>query len=457
MSSSIALRAENLGKAYLIYRRPEDRLKQMLFRWKRFYEEYWALSGVNLEIRQGEAVGLIGRNGAGKSTFLQLAAGIICPTTGTVEVNGRIAALLELGAGFNPEFTGAENVYLSASILGLTRQEIGDRFEAIADFAAIGDFLNLPVKLYSSGMYARLAFAVAAHVDASVLIVDEILAVGDAAFSQKCMRFIRKFRETGTLIFVSHSPSSVLSLCDRAVWIDSGQVRDTGDAKVICDAYAASIERERDDQHSFRIGGRRRVPPVSQAHVELKGANPITIFDFDPDAPWYGRRGATIEKVRILGLDGHPVNLMHGGEEIVLQIQCVAHIDLPQPIVGFFIRDKLGQNLFGENTYRNYITEPLPIAEGETFAAEFQFEMPYLPSGSYSISCAIANGTQQNHVQHHWYDEAMIFEVASSFVVRGLVGIPIHSTTLFKVPGGDGEAVSIAPSTQSADHNANEN
>ena len=226
MSSEIVLRAENLGKAYLIYPRPEDRLKQMIFRWKRYYSEYWALRGVSLEIRKGEAVGLIGRNGAGKSTFLQLATGIITPTEGQVSVEGRVAALLELGAGFNPEFTGAENVYLSATILGLTREEVDERFAAIAEFAAIGDFLHLPVKLYSSGMYARLAFAVAAHVDASVLIVDEILAVGDAAFAQKCMRFIRKFRENGTLIFVSHSPASVLSLCDRpSGWIRAKSAR----------------------------------------------------------------------------------------------------------------------------------------------------------------------------------------------------------------------------------------
>ena len=285
-------------------------------------------------------------------------------------------------------------------------------------------------------MYARLAFAVAAHVDASVLIVDEILAVGDAAFAQKCMRFIRKFRENGTLIFVSHSPASVLSLCDRAVWMDSGQVREIGEAKMICDAYAASIESERDDQHSFQIGGRRRHLPPSPIREELKQTNPIAVFDFDPEAPWYGRRGATIQKVQILNLDGLQLALIHGGEDIVLRVQCVAHIDIEQPIVGFYIRDRLGQNLFGENTYRTYENHAVPIAEGESFAAEFQFQMPFLPSGSYSISCAVANGTQDRHVQHHWYDEAMIFEVVSSFVVRGLVGIPIHSTTMFKVDGG---------------------
>jgi lipopolysaccharide transport system ATP-binding protein len=432
MSSEIVLQAENLGKAYHIYRRPEDRLKQMLFRWRRFYDEYWALRDANLEIRKGEAVGLIGRNGAGKSTFLQLAAGIIAPTTGSVTVQGRIAALLELGAGFNPEFTGTENVYLSASILGLTRDEIAERFDAIAEFAAIGDFLNLPVKLYSSGMYARLAFAVAAHVDASILIVDEILAVGDAAFAQKCMRFIRKFREDGTLIFVSHSPASVLSLCDRAVWIDAGEIREAGDAKEICDAYNASLDQSRDDGLSFRIGGRRRERPVVEARAQIEKSNPITVFDFDPDAPWFGRRGATIDKVRILNPDGAPINLMHGGEEIVLQVQCVAHTGLEHPIIGFYIRNQLGQDLFGDNSFLTYQQTPLPVVSGERFLAEFRFELPYLPSGSYAITCAIADHLDNENIQHHWYNEAVIFEVASSHTIRGLVGIPIHSIHLKK-------------------------
>jgi lipopolysaccharide transport system ATP-binding protein len=435
MSSEIVLQAENLGKAYHIYRRPEDRLKQMLFRWRRFYDEYWALRDANLEIRKGEAVGLIGRNGAGKSTFLQLAAGIIAPTTGSVMVQGRIAALLELGAGFNPEFTGTENVYLSASILGLTRDEIAERFDAIAEFAAIGDFLNLPVKLYSSGMYARLAFAVAAHVDASVLIVDEILAVGDAAFAQKCMRFIRKFREDGTLIFVSHSPASVLSLCDRAVWIDAGEIRETGDAKEICEAYNASLDQSRDDGLSFRIGGRRRERPVVEARAQIEKSNPIKVFDFDPDAPWFGRRGATIERVRILNPDGAPINLMHGGEEIVLQVQCVAHTGLEHPIIGFYIRNQLGQDLFGDNSFLTYQQAPLPVAPGERFLAEFRFELPYLPSGSYAITCAIADHLDHENIQHHWYDEALIFEVASSHTIRGLVGIPVHSIHLEKTLG----------------------
>ncbi len=205
MSSEVVIYAKDLGKVYQIYRKPIDRLKQMLFRGRRkFYDEYWALRGVDLEIRRGETIGIVGRNGSGKSTLLQMICGTLAPSQGELAVSGRIAALLELGAGFNPEFTGRENVFLAASVLGLTEQQIVGRFESIAEFAGIGDFIDQPVKIYSSGMYARLAFAVAAHVDADILIIDEILAVGDVAFTQKCMRFIRAFQERGTIFFVSH-------------------------------------------------------------------------------------------------------------------------------------------------------------------------------------------------------------------------------------------------------------
>jgi lipopolysaccharide transport system ATP-binding protein len=433
MSSELALEAENLWKAYLIYRRPEDRLKQMIFRKRKYYEEYWAVRDINLKIAKGEAVGIIGRNGAGKSTFLQLAVGVIAPTTGSVTLGGRVAALLELGAGFNPEFTGAENVYLAAAILGLTQEEIRDRFDAITEFAAIGDFINHPVKLYSSGMYARLAFAVAAHVDASVLVVDEILAVGDAAFSQKCMRFIRKFRENGTLIFVSHSPASVLSLCDRAVWIDRGGIREDGDAQIVCDAYRAAQEADKDDGSSFRAGGRRRerpLPESGKAPPSLAGSNPIEVVHFDPESPWHGRRGATIQSVRFLDTDRRPLTLMHGGEAVILRIEARIDIDVARPIMGFIVRDHLGQALFGENTFLTYEHHPVQASAGELLIAEFHFDLPYLPTSSYAVCVAVSEGTQSDHIVHHWYDEALLFEVVSSHTVRGLVGIPILAIDL---------------------------
>lgn len=455
MSSEIVIQASGLGKAYLIYSKPQDRLKQMLFRWRRYYEEYWAFQNVDLTIRRGETVGIVGRNGSGKSTLLQVIAGTLQPNAGTVDVRGRVAPLLELGAGFNPEFTGRENVKLACSILGLSADQIAERFESILDFAAIGEFIDQPVKAYSSGMFARLAFAVAAHVDADVMIVDEILAVGDAAFTQKCMRFIRKFKEKGTLLFVSHDTSSVNSLCDRAIWLDRGQIRGEGPTKDVSFAYHAAL-REESDGVGFTISGRRqqalnraRRDFRHQAIRDSDKRNVIEVFEFDPDAPAFGKRGATITNVRFLGSDGNELPVIEGGEEMTLEITCAAGSAIAQPIVGFNVRDRLGQNLFGDNTYLTYADDHLLVAAGAEFRATFSFQMPYLPAGDYSVAAAVAEGTQDDHVQHHWVDEALIFRCESSHVTHGLLGLPMHDIRLFTISSG---GVSAAPSTQGIDY-----
>ncbi|MBY6266407.1 ABC transporter ATP-binding protein (plasmid) [Azospirillum sp. 412522] len=432
--AEIAIRAEGLGKAYAIFKRPQDRLKQMLVRGRRrYYDEYWALRGVDLEVRRGETVGLIGRNGSGKSTFLQLLCGTLTPTSGRISVNGRIAALLELGAGFNPEFTGRENVYLAASVLGLSNEQIHERYASITEFAGIGDFVEQPVKLYSSGMYARLAFAVAAHVDADIMIVDEILAVGDAAFTQKCMRFIHRFKERGTLFFVSHDTGQMVNLCDRVVWLESGTVRAIGEPKDVCHDYLADLYSGPENADSFRIGGSRKrsadAAPVQDSRAELlkssQHRNEIEIFDFDLNAPWFGERGASIADVRLLDTQHNLLTSLEGGEEVILQVTCRAEKDVFQPIVGFYVRDRLGQNLFGDNTYLTYRLDPLSVPAGSGFVTRFRFQLPYLPSGDFSITVAVAEGTQSDHVQHHWIEDALFFKVHSSHVVQGLVGIPM--------------------------------
>ncbi|AWJ85517.1 ABC transporter ATP-binding protein (plasmid) [Azospirillum sp. TSH58] len=435
MSSDLAISIRDLGKAYNIYRNPQDRLKQMIWRRRQFYELYWAVHDISLDIGRGETVGIIGRNGSGKSTMLQIIAGTLTPSRGTVQVNGRVAALLELGAGFNPEFTGRENIYLAASVLGLTGRQIDERLESIVDFAAIGDFLEQPVKLYSSGMYARLAFAVAAHVDADVLIVDETLSVGDAAFTQKCMRFIRKFKENGTLLFVSHDTGAVINLCDRAVWLDRGMVRAVGPSKEVCQDYLIAIEQERDDSSSFRIGGRQRpveAPParvVQDPRHELIDnsvhRNEIELFDFDPEARWFGQRGAEIRNVTLQDANGHPLAGVTGGEEVILCVDCLSETDVNRPIVGFQVKDRLGQFLFGDNTYLTYRYAPVPVPAGHSFQTRFRFQMPYLPTGDYSVVVALSDGTQDDHVHHHWIEDALIFKVHSSHITRGLVGIPM--------------------------------
>lgn len=248
----VAISIDSLGKCFHIYERPADRLRQFLFprlqaalglRRRQYFREFWALREVGLQVRRGEALGILGRNGAGKSTLLQLICGTLSPTRGNVAVRGRVAALLELGAGFNPEFTGTENVFLNAAVLGLTRTEVEHRFDKIVEFAAIGDFIHQPVKTYSSGMFVRLAFAIAAHVEPEILIVDEALSVGDIAFQNKCIARIRELRERGTtLLFVTHDLSTLQLICDRAVWLQDGQIVRVGDPiSVSQDYYAQSL------------------------------------------------------------------------------------------------------------------------------------------------------------------------------------------------------------------------
>lgn len=443
MSSEITVRCRDLGKIYQVYKKPIDRLKQMLCfkRWK-FFTEYWALKNVSLDIFRGETVGFIGRNGAGKSTLLQMICGILAPTCGELSIQGRVFGLLQLGAGFNPEFTGVENVYLAGSIVGLTTEEITQRFPSIIDFAGIGDFVNQPVKTYSSGMYARLAFALAMHVDADILIVDEILAVGDAAFTQKCIKAIRDFKKKGTLLFVSHDTGSVINLCDRVVWLDAGEVRQIGDAKDVCHNYLASIEGEKDQSGAFRIGGSRKAPPPPKAvadprHEVLKASqhrNDLEVFNFDPTAPWYGVRGATVVDTALLGPDGNKAASLTGGEEVRLRVTARAEKDISKVILGFYIKDRLGQQLFGDNTFLTHCDRSTALKAGEYVAATFHFQMPYLQNGDFSITSAVAEGTDKDHIQHHWIDNAVFFRVNNTHLAGGLIGIPMLDISMEHVP-----------------------
>jgi len=248
----VVIRTRHLSKAYRIYTNEQQWMKQVLFgSWRTYYRSFWALKDISFEVRRGESVGILGRNGCGKSTLLQIVCGMIRPTKGEVWVNGRIAPVLALGGTFDAESTGRQNVLIGGAVLGLKRQEVLDRMDSIADFASIGDFINQPVKLYSAGMRVRLAFAICAHIDPEILVVDEALAVGDAAFQRKCMDWIDNFRKRGTLLFVSHSSAEVVRLCDHALWIDDGRVREQGDTANVARAYSRALRVERDDMKRF--------------------------------------------------------------------------------------------------------------------------------------------------------------------------------------------------------------
>lgn len=448
MSSDVAIRVTNLSKCYLIYDKPQDRLKQSIVpRLQRlvrrqptqYFREFWALKDVSFEVKKGETVGIIGRNGAGKSTLLQLICGTLTPTYGSIEVNGRVAALLELGSGFNPEFTGRENVYMNASLLGLSQEEIDERFEEIVEFADIGDFIDQPIKMYSSGMVLRLAFAVIAHVDADILIVDEALAVGDVFFVQKCMRFLRDFIKKGTLLFVSHDTPAVVNLCTRAILLSHGRIEMEGDPKDVAEHYLEELYREKQETHKANeiqiaegIDGNcddfhdmRRDLIISS---NLR--NDIEVFRFDPDSPSFGAGGAKIVSVKLLSTEGKALSWVVGGEMVKLKVTCKILKPMSSPIVGFYIKDRLGQALFGDNTYLAYRNSKINLDPGQTIEATFEFRMPILPAGDYSICTAIAEGTQEEHIQHHWVHDALIIRSHSSSACTGLIGIPMRSITL---------------------------
>lgn len=449
-SNDIAIRVQGLSKCYGIYANPRDRLKQFILPRlqrligkppKQYFREFWALKDVSFEIKKGETVGIIGRNGSGKSTLLQMICGTLSPTSGSIQTNGRIAALLELGSGFNTEFTGRENVYMNASVLGLSNDEIDTRFDDIVAFADIGDFIEQPVKTYSSGMMVRLAFAVIAHVDADILVVDEALAVGDAFFTQKCMRFLRNFMKGGTVLFVSHDTGAVVNLCSKAVLLNRGQVTEIGTPKNVIEHYLATVYESNQEVNGV-IAVETKVP-VNQVESlieyrdmreELVNAsnlrNDVEVFQFKPDQEGFGTGDAKILSVRLLDQHGAPLSWIVGGEDVILDIRCLAHKEIFRPIIGFQFKDRLGQVIFADNTFLVFEHNPQPVVQSGELVARFEFRLPVLPSGDYGIAVAVADGSQDSHVQHHWIHDALMVRVHASSVCFGLVGIPMKKITL---------------------------
>lgn len=452
MSSDTVIAASGLSKCYHIYESPRDRLKQMivprmrsLFKLgaRNYFREFRALHDVSFTIEKGETVGIIGRNGSGKSTLLQMICGTLNPTSGSVSTIGRIGALLELGSGFNPEFTGRENVFLNASLLGLTEQQIKDRYNAIVKFADIGDFIDQPVKTYSSGMYVRLAFAVIAHIDADLLVIDEALAVGDAFFTQKCMRFLHDFIKRGSIIFVSHDTAAVRGLCTRAIWLDKGAVVMDGKPKEVCNRYLEAYYSQDDSSREANSTSSDKVES-SKEDVEMEAAidgrlaflnasnlrNDLQIFKFNPDSESFGKKHAEIINVTLRNRMGTPLSWIVGGEYVVVQVEAKVYADLASPIIGFMFKDRLGQTLFGENTYLTTLDHRIYSPAGGKLVAEFMFRMPILPAGDYALGAAIADGSQDAHVQHHWIYDAVAIKSETSMVATGLVGVPMANVSL---------------------------
>lgn len=442
--SDLAIQVIGVSKCYQVYDKPHDRLKQAIlphlrrasgFSSKEYFKEFWALKNLSFEVKRGDTVGIIGRNGSGKSTLLQIICGTLNPTVGDIKVNGRVAALLELGAGFNPEFTGRENVYLSAMILGLTREQIDQRYDRILAFADIGSFIDHPVKVYSSGMYVRLAFAVIAHVDADIMVIDEALAVGDAVFVQKCMRFLRSFRERGTLLFVSHDTNSVLSFCQSALWLDKGHMRMHSSAQEVTQAYIEYCAQESyGDEAKLQALERRADVEYQTPRIEPKTVEEVKLVLFDNIANsdgWHSGE-ASISSVKLINMSDLGRPYFYGGEHVMLRIVAEVHREMKSPILGFFVKDSLGQSLFGEHTF-THVHPPLNVKAGDKLESEFEFYLPLLPNGDYSMTVSIAEGDPMTNIQHHWLHDALIIKVSSPSLRYGLVGIPFERVEMRKI------------------------
>jgi lipopolysaccharide transport system ATP-binding protein len=287
-------------------------------------------------------------------------------------------------------------------------------------------------------MMVRLAFAVIAHVDADILVIDEALAVGDTFFTQKCMRFLRSFMKTGTILFVSHDTTSVRNLCNKAIWLEKGNIIQQGSPKEVCEAYLeaffeAQQGKSTSTQLKIRAKDQSREARIDQRHAFLNASNlrnDIKIFEFDPDTKSFGKGQAQITNVQFLDVYMNPLAWIVGGEDVILRVDAVAHMELESVIVGFYVNDKLGQTLFGDNTYLVYMEHPVACRDGENLVAEFYFQMPRLATGDYSVTVALANGTQQEHVQHHWIHDAISFRSESTSVAAGLIGISMTKISM---------------------------
>lgn len=468
-STNCLIKAEGVGKCFRIYNRNRERVKQLIAGASRqYYREHWAVRDVNLEVNRGEALGIVGRNGSGKSTLLQLVCGTLMPTEGIVSRRGRIAALLELGSGFNPEFTGRENVFLNAALLGIRRQETEQKLDDILAFADIGDFIDQPVKTYSSGMAVRLAFAVIANVDADILVVDEALAVGDAYFTQKCMRFIQRYREENCLLFVSHDATAILSLCDRAVLLSAGRAKQIGSPKAVISEYTKELQSTSDDKGPTQVtikNGSKVQEQCSEDNlaenkrdVDNKHGSGSEWIDFRHKAinmsqhanildvcrfeerlltcESFGSEKAEITSVEIRNQNSdEQQEVVMGGEMVNLTIKAIAHREIEKAIVGFILKSDKGLTLLGDNTlsFMQHVRQPR-LEAGEVIISEFIFTMPLLAAGEYSITSCIAEGSQLEHEILHWLNDSVILRSRCDSIAAGVAGVPMQSVRISVSP-----------------------
>ncbi len=375
-----AIRVADVTKLYKLYNKPSDRLKESLkLTRKKNYQEHYALRNVSIDIRRGETVGIIGTNGSGKSTLLKIITGVLNQTSGDVQVNGRISALLELGAGFNGEYTGIENVYLNGTMIGFTREEIDERLEDILEFADIGDFVYQPVKTYSSGMFVRLAFAVAINIDPEILIVDEALSVGDVFFQAKCFHKFEEFKKQGkTIVFVSHDLGSVNKYCDRVILLNRGVKRAEGDPKEMIDLYKKIMVNQDDGEDTQDTAAPEEEEPEDDTGVLWKSR-----MVENPSCSRYGTGEADIIDYCIMDAKGNITNMISKGDTFTIRMKVRFHQDIRGPIMAYTIRDRHGTEITGTNTMYEGLDLGL-VKKGSTRVVSFTQKME-LKGGEYLV------------------------------------------------------------------------
>ena len=408
MSCEPVIRVRDLGKLYPIYATPKDRLKQAFWRGRRrFFTPFWALRNVSFEVARGESVGIVGRNGSGKTTLLQIIAGTLAPSEGEVRVRGRVAALLQLGSGFNPQFTGRENVFLNGSILGIPRAEMERKLGEIVEFAEIGEHIDQPVKTYSSGMYARLAFSVAISVEPDVLIVDEILSVGDVGFQQKCVARLRRLRDAGlTLLFVSHSPDAVRSTCQKALFLADGAPRAFGPAEQVVNAYLKYVRTQTNAEalgRESKLG--KAVPFRSDVPGKLR----------------YGTGHVQLEEVELLDARGEPCRTFGFGEAVTIEARLRSEVDVEDLSVSFLVRDATGVDLLGTTSFDEGVKVPA-LGVGDRATVRFTFTN-VLRKGSFGVSLAVHRVSRSDYSDNVLFDKV---DGCAAFAVAANPARPIH-------------------------------
>lgn len=407
-----AVRVEAVSKQYRIYDRPADRLKETITRgrWKA-HREFWALRDISFEVETGSTTGIIGPNGSGKSTLLQIVTGTLEPTHGSVSLNGRVAALLELGAGFSPEFTGIENIFMNAALMGLSKAETEQLLPEIASFAEIGDFLYQPLKTYSSGMYIRLAFAAAIAVNPQILIIDEALAVGDAVFQHRCTRRIKEMQANGTtILFVSHDPGAIRALCSRAILLNGGKMEADGPPSEVLNQYQKLIMARETTYAENQTDA-----PASDEELLLDDSIPI-------EAPSHtfrhGNGDAEILKLDLLNTSRQKVELVETGEQLFLRMFVLFHKAAEEPVFGFLIRNRHGIHLYGTNTDIQQAGIG-PVKAGEVIEANFSFNC-WLAPDNYSIAVAVHS---VDAISFEWLDGALFFQTISASPMEGVANL----------------------------------